>query len=170
VKRWLTNHPRFVLHFTPTSSSWLNLVERWFADLTTKKPRRGTHTSVRQLNADIRAWIQTWNDNPRPYIWTKTADQILASIANYCSRISDSGHEAQNGVGSSAGSSSDPRVGCEGRNGSPKVVSPERSKSSTSRASSRGASHAKPARTIRECQVNPTGRFGVGLRCSRVLT
>lgn len=92
VKRWLANHPRFVLHFTPTSSSWLNLVERWFAELTTKKLRRGTHTSVRQLNADIRAWIQTWNDNPRPYVWTKTADQILASIANYCTRINDSGH------------------------------------------------------------------------------
>jgi transposase len=92
VKRWLTNHPRFVVHFTPTSSSWLNLVERWFAELTTKKLRRGTHTSVRQLNADIRAWIQTWNDNPRPYVWTKTADQILASIGNYCTRINDSGH------------------------------------------------------------------------------
>ena len=92
VKRWLTNHPRFVLHFTPTSSSWLNLVERWFAELTTKKLRRGTHTSVRQLNTDIRAWIDTWNDNPRPYVWTKTADQILESIGNYCTRINDSGH------------------------------------------------------------------------------
>ena len=79
VKRWLTAHPRFVLHFTPTSSSWLNLVERSFAELTTKKLRRGTHTSVRQLNTDVRAWIDTWNDNPRPYVWTKTADQILAS-------------------------------------------------------------------------------------------
>ena len=92
VKRWLTKHPRFVLHFTPTSSSWLNLVERWFAELTTKKLRRGTHTSVRQLNADIRAWIDTWNDNPRPYVWTKTADQILESVANYCKRINDSRH------------------------------------------------------------------------------
>jgi transposase len=92
VKRWLTAHPRFVLHFTPTSSSWLNLVERWFAELTTKRLRRGTHTSVRQLNADIRAWIDTWNDNPKPYVWTKTADQILASIGNYCQRINDSGH------------------------------------------------------------------------------
>jgi transposase len=92
VKRWLLGHPRFVLHFTPTSSSWLNLVERWFAELTTKKLRRGTHTSVRQLNTDIRAWIETWNDNPRPYVWTKTADQILASIGNYCTRINDSGH------------------------------------------------------------------------------
>ena len=92
VQRWLTAHPRFVVHFTPTSASWLNLVERWFAELTTKKLRRGTHTSVRQLNADIRAWIDTWNDNPRPYIWTKTADQILASIGNYCTRINDSRH------------------------------------------------------------------------------
>ncbi len=92
VKRWLTAHPRFVLHFTPTSSSWLNLVERWFAELTTKKLRRGTHTSVRQLNTDIRAWIDTWNDNPRPYVWTKTADQILESVANYCKRINDSRH------------------------------------------------------------------------------
>jgi len=92
VKRWLTTHPRFVLHFTPTSSSWLNLVERWFAELTNKKLRRGTHTSVRQLNTEIRAWIDTWNDNPRPYVWTKTADQILASIGNYCTRINDSLH------------------------------------------------------------------------------
>ncbi len=92
VKRWLASHPRFVLHFTPTSSSWLNLVERWFAELTTQKLRRGTHTAVRQLNADIRDWIATWNDNPRPYVWTKTADQILTSIANYCRRINDSGH------------------------------------------------------------------------------
>jgi transposase len=92
VKRWLTTHPRFVLHFTPTSSSWLNLVERWFAELTTKKLRRGTHTSVRELNADIRAWIETCNDNPRPYVWTKTADQILASIGSYRTRINDSEH------------------------------------------------------------------------------
>ena len=92
IKRWLAAHPRFVLHFTPTSSSWLNLVERWFGELTTKKLRRGTHRSVRELNADIRAWIDTWNDNPRPYVWTKTADQILESIARYCTRINDSRH------------------------------------------------------------------------------
>ena len=92
VQRWLTAHPRFAVHFTPTSASWLNLVERWFAELTTKKLRRGTHTSVRQLNADIRAWIDTWNDNPRPYVWTKTADQILESIATSSTRINDSRH------------------------------------------------------------------------------
>jgi transposase len=84
IKKWLLAHPRFELHFTPTSSSWLNLVERWFAELTTKKLRRGTHRSVAQLNTDIRAWIQTWNDDPKPYVWTKTADQILESIATYC--------------------------------------------------------------------------------------
>ena len=87
IRKWLEAHPRFELHFTPTSSSWLNLVERWFAELTQKKLRRGTHRSVRALNADIRAWIQTWNDEPKPYVWTKTADQILESIARYCDRI-----------------------------------------------------------------------------------
>ena len=92
IRKWLTAHPRFVLHFTPTSSSWLNLVERWFAELTNKKLRRGAHRSVRDLNADIRAWMTTWNDNPRPYVWTKTADQILESITRYCTRINESGH------------------------------------------------------------------------------
>ncbi len=92
IQRWLAAHPRFVLHFTPTSSSWLNLVERWFAELTTKKLRRGAHRSVRQLNTDIRAWIQTWNDNPQPFVWTKTADQILDSISRYCTRINESRH------------------------------------------------------------------------------
>jgi transposase len=92
VKKWLLAHPRFVVHFTPTSSSWLNLVERWFSELTTKKLRRGAHRSVRQLNSDIRAWIDTWNDDPKPFVWTKTADQILESIATYCTRINDSGH------------------------------------------------------------------------------
>jgi len=92
IKRWLAANPRFVLHFTPTSSSWLNLVERWFAELTTKRLRRGSHRSVRELNADIRAWIDSWNDNPRPFVWTKTADEILDSIARYCKRINDSAH------------------------------------------------------------------------------
>jgi transposase len=92
IQRWLAAHPRFVLHFTPTSSSWLNLVERWFAELTTKLLRRGTHRSVRQLNSDIRAWIDTWNEEPRPFVWTKTADEILDSIARYCQRINESRH------------------------------------------------------------------------------
>lgn len=94
IKRWLAAHPRFVVHFTPTSSSWLNLVERWFAELTTKKLQRSAHRSVAALNADIRAWIKNWNEDPKPYVWTKTADEILDSIAHYCSRwrTSDSGH------------------------------------------------------------------------------
>lgn len=92
IRKWLAAHPRFVVHFTPTSSSWLNLVERWFAELTTKKLRRGAHRSVRALNTDIRAWIETWNDDPKPFVWTKTADQILDSIARYCNRINESRH------------------------------------------------------------------------------
>ena len=92
IRRWLAAHPRFVLHFTPTSASWLNLVERWFGELTTKLLKRGAHRSVRQLNTDIRAWMKTWNQDPRPYVWTKPAEQILDSIARYCERISDSRH------------------------------------------------------------------------------
>jgi transposase len=92
IKKWLLAHPRFVLHFTPTSSSWLNLVERWFGELTTKLLKRGAHRSVRDLNSDIRAWMKTWNEDPRPYVWTKTADQILDSIRRYCARINDSRH------------------------------------------------------------------------------
>jgi transposase len=92
VRRWLVAHPRFVLHFTPTGASWLNLVERWFAELTSRKLKRGTHHSVRELNNDIRAWLAHWNENPRPYIWTKTADQILETLAAYCQRINNSRH------------------------------------------------------------------------------
>jgi transposase len=87
VRRWLAKHPRFILHFTPTSSSWINLVERWFSELTTKLLRRGQHRSVRQLNAEIRQWIDDCNENPRPYVWTKTAEQILDSVKRYCERI-----------------------------------------------------------------------------------
>jgi transposase len=92
IQRWLAAHPRFHIHFVPTSSSWLNMVERWFGELTTKLIQRGVHKSVQALEADIRAWIETWNEDPRPYVWTKTADEILDSIAAYCQRISGSGH------------------------------------------------------------------------------
>jgi transposase len=92
VQRWLVRHPRFTLHFTPTYSSWLNLVERWFAELTTKWIKRGTHRSVKELVASIRTWITNWNDDPRPFVWHKTADEILESLAAYCQRINDSGH------------------------------------------------------------------------------
>lgn len=92
VKEWLIRHPRFHLHFTPTSSSWLNLVERWFAELTNRKLRRSAHRNVVELEADIRSWINDWNADPKPFVWTKTADQILETLAAYCSRITDSGH------------------------------------------------------------------------------
>jgi transposase len=88
IQRWLLRHPRFHLHFTPTSGSWLNMVERCFGELTTKKIKRGAHMSVKELEKDIREWIATWNEDPRPYIWVKTADQILASLARYCERVS----------------------------------------------------------------------------------
>ena len=92
IQRWLVRHPRFHLHFTPTYSSWLNLVERWFAELSTKWIKRGTHRSVRELVASIRTWIANWNDDPKPFVWHKTADEILDSLASYCQRINDSGH------------------------------------------------------------------------------
>ncbi|MDP9074025.1 MAG: IS630 family transposase [Actinomycetota bacterium] len=92
IQRWLLRHPRFELHFTPTSGSWLNMVERWFAELTTKRIKRGSHISVRALEKDIREWIATWNSDPHPYLWHKTADQILESLARYCERISNSAH------------------------------------------------------------------------------
>ena len=79
------------MHFTPTYSSWLNLVERWFAELTSKWLRRGTYRSVGELTASIQSWIDTWNQHPRPFVWTKTADQILDSITRYLRPISQSG-------------------------------------------------------------------------------
>jgi transposase len=92
VKAWLARHPRFHLHFTPTSSSWINQVERWFGFLTEQKIKRGAHQSVRALEDDIRDWIADWNTHPRPFIWTKTAEEILDSLARFCRRISDAGH------------------------------------------------------------------------------
>jgi transposase len=92
IRAWLAKHPRFHLHFTPTGSSWINQVERWFGFLTDQKIRRGAHKSVRALEADIRAWITDWNQNPKPFIWTKTAEEILESLARYCQRISGAGH------------------------------------------------------------------------------
>jgi transposase len=92
VKQWLIRHPRFHLHFTPTSGSWLNLVERWFAELTNRKLRRSAHRSVVELEADVRKWINEWNKDPKPFVWTKTADEILETLAAYCQRINGSGH------------------------------------------------------------------------------
>src|ERR1044072_3603207 len=95
IQRWLVRHPRFTLHFTPTYSSWLNLAERSFDELTTKWIMGRPHRSVRALVASIRTWIANWNDEPKPYVWHKSADEILDSLAAYCQRINDSGHQPQ---------------------------------------------------------------------------
>ena len=87
VQKWLLRHKRFHFHFTPTYGSWMNLVERWFSALTTKKLQRSAHSSVKELAADITAWVETWNDDPKPYVWTKTADEILDRLAGYCAAI-----------------------------------------------------------------------------------
>jgi transposase len=84
IKRWLLRHPRFHLHFTPTATSWLNLVERWFAALTEKQLRRGAHRSTRELEDAIRHYLDLNNRDPKPFIWTKTADQILESLGRFC--------------------------------------------------------------------------------------
>jgi transposase len=92
VMRWLHAHPRIHLHFTPTSSSWLNQVERWFALLTDKRLRRGVHKNLYALEKDIRDWVASWNDNPRPFAWTKTADEIFERLNSYLQRIPGAGH------------------------------------------------------------------------------
>ncbi|MHC3475548.1 IS630 family transposase [Streptomyces sp. 7R007] len=95
IKTWLGRHPRFHVHFTPTGSSWINQVERWFGLLTDKLIRRGVHTSVKALEDDIRAWINSWNENPRPFTWTKTADEILKSLADYLTKVTPPATENQ---------------------------------------------------------------------------
>jgi transposase len=102
VQRWLARRPRFHVHYTPTYSSWINLVERWFALLSERKIKRASHRSTRELERDIRAFLRHNNEHPKPFIWTKSADQILASIRRFCQytlqahgkeqRTSDSGH------------------------------------------------------------------------------
>jgi transposase len=92
VRRWLARNPRFHVHFTPTSASWLNQVERWFAMLTERQIRRGTHRSTVELESAIRDYLALNNRDPKPFVWTKTADQILESIKRFCMRTSNSGH------------------------------------------------------------------------------
>jgi transposase len=92
IQRWLLRHPRFHLHFTPKGSSWINQVERFFADLTNKQLRRGVHRSTLELEQAIRDYIAVKNSHPKPFVWTKTADEILSSIERFCQRISGSGH------------------------------------------------------------------------------
>ncbi len=91
IQRWLAKRPRYHLHFTPTSASWLNQVERWFALLTQKQLRRGVHRSTRALEEAILAYIALGNERPKPFVWAKSADDIFASLERFCRRISDSG-------------------------------------------------------------------------------
>ena len=86
IKTWLARRPHYHVHFTPTSASWINQVERWFAELTRKQLRRGVHTSTKQLETDIRAFIERHNESPKPYRWTKSADEILASVKRFCQK------------------------------------------------------------------------------------
>ena len=92
IRRWLAKRPRFHTHFTPKSASWINLVERWFATLTVNQVRRGTYRSTVELERAIKDYIRIANHNARPFVWTKTADEIFANVARFCQRISDSGH------------------------------------------------------------------------------
>ena len=92
VTKWLAAHPRFHMHFTPTYSSWINQVERFFAFVTADLLQRSDHRSVQALEADIRKWVKAWNADPRPFIWTKSAEQILASLGRLLQRTSGAGH------------------------------------------------------------------------------
>lgn len=92
INDWLAAHTRFHMHFTPTGSSWINQVERWFGFLTDQLLRRAVHKSVQALEKDVREWIKNWNVDPKPFVWTKTAEEILNSLAKYISRISGAGH------------------------------------------------------------------------------
>lgn len=87
VHAWLLRHRRF--HFTPTYGSWMNMVWRWFSALTTKKLQRSAHRSVKELAADIEAWVANWKENPTPFVWHKTAEQILEGIAGYCAAVNE---------------------------------------------------------------------------------
>jgi transposase len=92
VKAWFGRHPRFKPHFTPTHASWINLVESWFSKLTNQKLRRGSHRSIPAVEQAVRDYLRATNDDPKPFVWTKTADQILESVAKYCQRTNDSAH------------------------------------------------------------------------------
>jgi transposase len=92
IRRWLAKRPQYHVHFTPTSASWLNLVERWFVELTEKQIRRGVHRSTRDLVEAITHYLAVTNERAKPFVWTKTADEILASVARFCERTSNSGH------------------------------------------------------------------------------
>jgi transposase len=90
VQEWLLRHPRFHFHFTPTYGSWMNMVERWFSALTTKNLQRSAHRSAKELAAGIRDWVKAWNENPTPFVWHKSAEEILERLAGYCAAINKS--------------------------------------------------------------------------------
>ena len=92
IHQWLLKHPRFALHFTPTYSSWLNQVERWFAELQRRRLERGVFCSIDELACALEQWVKFWNTNAKPFKWTRTADQIIDAIGRYCERISRPGH------------------------------------------------------------------------------
>ncbi len=92
IQRWLAKRPRFQVHFTPTSASWLNMVERWFARLTEKQLRRGVHPGTEALEKAIYQYLEVTNENPKPFVWTKTADEVLANLARFCKRTLETGH------------------------------------------------------------------------------
>jgi len=92
VRSWLARHPRYHVHFTPTSGSWLNLVERLFSEVTERCVRRGSHTAVRVLEKAMLDYLDQRNENPKPFVWTADADLILGKVERLCKRISRSGH------------------------------------------------------------------------------
>ena len=92
IRAWFARRPRFHVHFTPTSASWINQVERWFSTLTQNCIRRGTHRSTRQLQQAIKQYLDLHNADPKPFVWTKSADDILSSIKRFCMRINETGH------------------------------------------------------------------------------
>jgi transposase len=92
IRRWLDQHPRFHVHYTPTYSSPINQVERWFAYLTDDLLGCSDHRSVQALGKDIRSWVAEWNENPKPFIWTKSAEEILAKLGRLLRRINGAGH------------------------------------------------------------------------------
>ena len=92
IHNWLLRRPRYHLHFTPTSASWINQVERWFAEITWQRIRRGTFRSTLALEAAIREYLEVYNEDPKPFIWTKSADEILESLKSYCEGTSGGVH------------------------------------------------------------------------------
>ena len=92
IRRWFAKRPRIHVHFTPKGASWINLAERFFAELTQKQIRRGVHRSTQELETAVKNYLHLHNIKPKPFVWTKTADEILANVPRFCRGISDSGH------------------------------------------------------------------------------